>query len=470
MIVAPATGETLVIYGDPALTQGLDLIENDNAPAEEEEKAWDRLTLICQRLSNRIDRATRLTDAFAAVFDPSLPSVLTGSRLIGTNAANTGLELYNQAAAGAITVPGSVGIAVYTGSNTFTSRTLTAGNFVTVGDGDGQAGNPTISQSSIIAAAGKAGANLISLANVTTVNANDSIRMRYYQGGALSSTNRAVWVLPHSTVAGRIVAMDVTSNITVRLDGAHWGLATLGNFTDVCLRVYAVEDGGTNPGALMISNKGGLRSIVSTQTSTVATNIDAQGKGLVDRALVVGTWPCIEIGWFLADFNDTGDLWTVQSGIGEIGVGVPFKDTEDWNSLLTFTPSGYGTISGNSFRSRRIGDSLQVRGYWVCGTVAATAAVISLPTGYKVDLNKIQGTTQGPLGKWWNHSAGAATAYASNNRVGAIYFNTGDATQVQLTRDGASALFTAVNATSTAGNTDGMSVEFEIPIVGWSSN
>lgn len=143
-VTAPAVGETVTIYNDPELTQSLNLVEGDASPAESKERAWDRLTLICQRLKNRVDRSVTLSEGFADTFDVSLPDVLTGSRLLGINADGDALELYSQAAAGDITLPGSTGLAVYTGSNTFANRTLTAGNGITVTNGNGQSGNPTV--------------------------------------------------------------------------------------------------------------------------------------------------------------------------------------------------------------------------------------------------------------------------------------------------------------------------------------
>lgn len=62
MITAPASGETLVIYRDPARTQDLDLVENDPMPAEELEERFDKLSMITQRLSERLDRALVLKE------------------------------------------------------------------------------------------------------------------------------------------------------------------------------------------------------------------------------------------------------------------------------------------------------------------------------------------------------------------------------------------------------------------------
>lgn len=93
MVTAPASGVTLIIYRNPALTQDLDLVENDSLPAEEVEKRYDKLTMISQRLSDRVDRSVRLTEGFAATFDPQLPATISGSKYLQTNSAGTGWQL-----------------------------------------------------------------------------------------------------------------------------------------------------------------------------------------------------------------------------------------------------------------------------------------------------------------------------------------------------------------------------------------
>jgi hypothetical protein len=93
MLVAPATGETLIIYADPALTQGVDLEENDSLPAEVVEQALDKSILIAQRLDSRMDRAVRLTDGYTATFDPRLPALIEADKSLIINAAGTAFEM-----------------------------------------------------------------------------------------------------------------------------------------------------------------------------------------------------------------------------------------------------------------------------------------------------------------------------------------------------------------------------------------
>lgn len=80
MLTAPATGVTLVIYRDPALTQLVDLVPNDPLPVETAiEQPLDRLSMIAQRNRELIERALRLPDGdtgFAAA-DMKLPAQVT---------------------------------------------------------------------------------------------------------------------------------------------------------------------------------------------------------------------------------------------------------------------------------------------------------------------------------------------------------------------------------------------------------
>ena len=60
--VAPPAGYTLIIINDPDIIQITHYVNADDFPADSHEQALDRLTKICQRLSDRIDRAVRAPD------------------------------------------------------------------------------------------------------------------------------------------------------------------------------------------------------------------------------------------------------------------------------------------------------------------------------------------------------------------------------------------------------------------------
>ena len=103
-VAAPANGLEIVIVRDPAITQGLDLVENDSLPAESVEDAFDKLTMIAQRLDDRMDRSFVLSDAAIAAADLTIP-VPVADEVLKWNAAGNALESASIADIGAVTLP-----------------------------------------------------------------------------------------------------------------------------------------------------------------------------------------------------------------------------------------------------------------------------------------------------------------------------------------------------------------------------
>lgn len=88
----PANLSEVIIFRNPALTQGLDYIDNDDFPAESHELGLDRLTMITQRNRDLLNRSLRLPDSTVG-FNTELPQPVA-SRLLGLNAAGDGIQFY----------------------------------------------------------------------------------------------------------------------------------------------------------------------------------------------------------------------------------------------------------------------------------------------------------------------------------------------------------------------------------------
>ena len=136
----------------------------------------------------------------------------------------------------------------------------------------------------------------------------------------LSVSNQLFVTLP-STTAGLLSILSATSDIDIDLTGATWHFDGEGDLTDIELRVYAINNNESL--AWGIAHKGGLRSILDTQTSTTASDINLSDEMLVDTALSSGTRACLEVGWFKANFTDGTDEWTIQTGTDDLNPGVP---------------------------------------------------------------------------------------------------------------------------------------------------
>lgn len=74
-VTAPTSAQPVVIFRDPELLQNVDYVENDPFPAEAQERALDRLTMIAQRNRDLLDRALLLADGEAGTLDMALPDV-----------------------------------------------------------------------------------------------------------------------------------------------------------------------------------------------------------------------------------------------------------------------------------------------------------------------------------------------------------------------------------------------------------
>ena len=86
--------------------------------------------------------------------------------------------------------------------------------------------------------------------------------------------------------------------------------------------------------------------------------------------------------------SQTGTVYIADCFLGAVDLKVDGAAITPWQSYTpTFT--GFGTPTSVSFRWRQVGDSIQVEGTYVTGTVSATLASITLPNSYTIDANKI---------------------------------------------------------------------------------
>lgn len=94
MLTAPASTETLVIVRELSLVQEVDFVNNEAMNAEVAEDALDKLTMMAQQLSARLDRAAALPDSDVTGADPELPTP-EASTLLGWNSDGDALQNYS---------------------------------------------------------------------------------------------------------------------------------------------------------------------------------------------------------------------------------------------------------------------------------------------------------------------------------------------------------------------------------------
>lgn len=103
MAGVPEPGQTLVIRREPAMVQEVDYVENDAFPAATHEAALDKLTMICQALAEKLDRAItfRVSSAVSGV---NMPEPSAGA-LLGWSGTADSLGNVEAASLGALITP-----------------------------------------------------------------------------------------------------------------------------------------------------------------------------------------------------------------------------------------------------------------------------------------------------------------------------------------------------------------------------
>jgi microcystin-dependent protein len=94
VFAAPPEEDFLVtIYNEPVIYQPLDLVEGDISPAEAKERAYDRLTMVCQRLRDKVDRLFGPSEGTPSDFIFQLPNLLVGGGVLSVNPEGTAIDM-----------------------------------------------------------------------------------------------------------------------------------------------------------------------------------------------------------------------------------------------------------------------------------------------------------------------------------------------------------------------------------------
>lgn len=124
-LVAPSSGTRVTIVRNVPLTQGLDLVLNDEFPSTAVEDALDKLTMEAQQLKELSDRALTLPPTTVSGVSALLPSPVA-NQVIGWNANANGLQNINAQTLASIVSSGTSFADQFTGNGTTTAFSLTA--------------------------------------------------------------------------------------------------------------------------------------------------------------------------------------------------------------------------------------------------------------------------------------------------------------------------------------------------------
>lgn len=141
-------------------------------------------------------------------------------------------------------------------------------------------------------------------------------------------------------------------------------------------------------------------------------------------------------------------------------------DWVDQTSAFTLS-AGFGTATGVDIRTRRRGDSLEIRGYLRCGTVAATTGFLQLPSGLTIDDSKFgSGTNSHPLGIGHRIPTGAAGALPA---AFGFFYDGSTNNQIFMTDQSNTAVFNKRAGNTMLANSDGLSFNLLVPITEYAS-
>lgn len=152
-------------------------------------------------------------------------------------------------------------------------------------------------------------------------------------------------------------------------------------------------------------------------------------------------------------------------------MGTPVTDFETTD--LTPNASGFGTVTNETYKKRRVGDSEEIFGYFKNGTVGAATAYIDLPSGQSLDTSKIDVDHKYVVGSWWAVEGAAGSSTWDNNAnefFGPVFVKTSNPTRLYLGYSTASGLLEERNVNAILNTNDSVTFECRVPISGWSSN
>jgi hypothetical protein len=138
----------------------------------------------------------------------------------------------------------------------------------------------------------------------------------------------------------------------------------------------------------------------------------------------------------------------------------------NWAALASMTVTGFGSIANSTFLSRRVGDSIQVRGNFTVGTATGVSATINLPT-ITVDTAKLATNINSPVGFWYNLTSGAQTFYSTGG-AGVLYFKQTDNTKIYCSVGSTGNSFVESLGNAIVVNSTNFAFYFEVPITGYS--
>lgn len=244
------------------------------------------------------------------------------------------------------------------------------------------------------------------------------------QGG----TTAPAWLNPFGTVQSKSANYTVTAN-----DGLMIGNATSAAFT------FTLPTGSTVPGIpfwFKKSDSDATFNAITITDGTFTTTLNSSGETV-----------CVMY---------TGSAYEV------LDRRIPGTTAVD----AGFTPNSFGTVTAQTITRSRRGDKIAVQGVFTCGTVTASVATLSQPTGLAIDYAKLSASTMSAVGTYIN-SAGSTTNLYGGNNAGTVIVDGADTAKVYFSNSTSPGGWVKSLANAISVTSQPFSFFFEVPISGW---
>lgn len=278
-VSAPALNDEIVIIRDPAITQAVDLVDNDPLPAASIETPLDRLTMIAQRLGERIDRSFTLADTDVSGASTELPTP-AANKLIGWDSAGTALANYASASIADTIVPTAFMETLLDDTSAATART-TLGAFASAGGTISGAvtvqGDVTLDTGKALIFEGAAADAFETTLGVTDPTADRTIALPNASGTVALTSDIAVTSVNGNTGAVKTITLSTPQATT---SGTVKDFLSLpAGIRRITMTFSGVSTNGTANFLVQIGDSGGLETsgYVSGAGSTSANSTATDG-------------------------------------------------------------------------------------------------------------------------------------------------------------------------------------------------
>lgn len=383
-IAAPSALYQVSITREVPLNQEVDYTENDAFPADTAERTIDKLTMIAQDQNSLIENLVALS--VTSDIDPILEiGAADANKYLRVNSDGDGLEMAALVTASEYNFPVGNGVLVQTAADTAITRTITGtAAEVTVTDGTGVAGNPTISLPTAMTLTGKTLTGGTLKATEAFVDSSDN---EYFK---LASNASAVneFTLANSATGNGVALSATGGDSNIFIDVKPKGAGGVAVYHTSASGYYILPVTSGTAGQIMrTAGSGGQATwidggmfLLSSQTASASSTIDFTS---ISNSTYKGyILQCTEI---IAG-TDATDLWirmsvggTFQTGASDYFHATTFRNTSGTGESVSAgaTHIKMNNASANDSMGTGAGESLSCTVFFPALGGTTTAKIIS---------------------------------------------------------------------------------------------